>query len=356
MTIKNYQDLIYQLRLTNASGNVIRLDDVVELEAKFYTNNEAAACTCYYSQERTANITIQPDRDLANINAEDLTNLENGIIKYKYIYSVIDNDFEDGFFNSVLQGETNYFLAVPTNNNTDLSNYYTKQQTNVLLDNKADKNDVYTKAETYNRNEIDTKISEIVPPDVDLSNYYKKNETYNKVEVDTKLNEKANADIVDADIAELTTKINNTYTKTEVDEKIDNIDIPDVDLTNYYTKDETYSQQQTNGMMDFYVNAKLTNYYVKAETYTQLEIDNKLHAKMDWLNAGANIQIKDYTISATDTIYNDTEVRELINNETNNRITGDELKADKSQFITLTQAEYDLITPASNTYYFIKNA
>ncbi|AFR52362.1 tail fiber protein [Campylobacter phage CP30A] len=72
--------------------------------------------------------------------------------------------------------------------NPDLSNYYTKPETNSLLDKKADKvhthvvaditdlnlNKFATKEETYTKQEIDDKIDEIVPPEIDLTNYAKK--------------------------------------------------------------------------------------------------------------------------------------------------------------------------------------
>ncbi|AVR55742.1 hypothetical protein [Campylobacter phage CP39] len=70
----------------------------------------------------------------------------------------------------------------------DLSNYYTKPETNSLLDKKADKIHTHvvaditdlnldkfaTKEETYTKQEIDDKIDEIVPPEIDLTDYAKK--------------------------------------------------------------------------------------------------------------------------------------------------------------------------------------
>lgn len=43
--------------------------------------------------------------------------------------------------------------------------------------------------------------------------------------------------------------LDNYYTKEEVDDKFDNIDIGDVDLSNYYTKDETYSREEIDGLI-----------------------------------------------------------------------------------------------------------
>ena len=78
--------------------------------------------------------------------------------------------------------------------------------------------------------------------DVDLSNYY------NKEEIDSKFN---NIDIPDVDLSDY-------YNKSEIDEKFENIDTPDVDLSNYYTKEEIDGVVQEVGQT-------LSNYYTKDE-------------------------------------------------------------------------------------------
>ena len=68
----------------------------------------------------------------------------------------------------------NAIANVPSGGNVDLSNYYTKAETNALI---PSLNGYAT--EEY----VSTAINSI--PATDLSNYYTKNETYNKTEVDT---------------------------------------------------------------------------------------------------------------------------------------------------------------------------
>lgn len=51
------------------------------------------------------------------------------------------------------------------------------------------------------------------------------------------------------------------YSKTEVDDKIANIDIPETNLSNYYTKDQTYSRDEAD-----------------AAFMTQTEVDNRINA------------------------------------------------------------------------------
>lgn len=68
----------------------------------------------------------------------------------------------------------NAIANVPSGGNVDLSNYYTKAETNALI----------PSLEGYATEEyVSTAINSI--PATDLSNYYTKSETYNKTEVDT---------------------------------------------------------------------------------------------------------------------------------------------------------------------------
>ena len=68
----------------------------------------------------------------------------------------------------------NAIANVPSGGNVDLSNYYTKAETNALI----------PSLEGYATEEyVSTAINSI--PATDLSNYYTKNETYSKTEVDT---------------------------------------------------------------------------------------------------------------------------------------------------------------------------
>ena len=68
----------------------------------------------------------------------------------------------------------NAIANVPTGGNVDLSNYYTKEETNALI----------PSTEGFVTKEyVDNAVSNI--PTTDLTNYYTKNETYSKTEVDT---------------------------------------------------------------------------------------------------------------------------------------------------------------------------
>ena len=78
----------------------------------------------------------------------------------------------DGY--ATTQYVDNAIANVPSGGNVDLSNYYTKAETNALI----------PSLEGYATEEyVSTAINSI--PATDLSNYYTKSETYNKTEVDT---------------------------------------------------------------------------------------------------------------------------------------------------------------------------
>lgn len=78
----------------------------------------------------------------------------------------------DGY--ATTQYVDNAIANVPSGGNVDLSNYYTKAETNALI----------PSLEGYATEEyVSTAINSI--PTTDLTNYYTKNETYSKTEVDT---------------------------------------------------------------------------------------------------------------------------------------------------------------------------
>ena len=78
----------------------------------------------------------------------------------------------DGY--ATTQYVDNAIANVPSGGNVDLSNYYTKAETNALIPSTEG---------LATKEYVDNAVSNI--PTTDLSNYYTKNETYSKTEVDT---------------------------------------------------------------------------------------------------------------------------------------------------------------------------
>ena len=122
---------------------------------------------------------------------------------------------------------------------------------------------------------IEEKLNNLEIGDVDFSDYY------TKTEIDTKLDELV---IGDADV-----DLSNYYTKQEVDDIVDGIDVPVVDLDNYYTKSET------DNLIDN-VEVDLTGYateeWVKQQNYTtddDLKLKQNIIQDLDDIRSGATL-------------------------------------------------------------------
>ena len=102
-----------------------------------------------------------------------------------------------------------------------------------LLDDKADKDTVYTKTETDTL--LDSKANE--------GDSYLKAETYNTTEVDNKLDDKADTAT--------------TYTKTEVD---DSQDLQDVEIAKKADKATTYTKEEVDDLLEATSGAIVGNY------------------------------------------------------------------------------------------------
>jgi hypothetical protein len=91
-------------------------------------------------------------------------------------------------------------------------------------------------------------------------------EQYEKAKAEDRLNDSelyftpASPTGGDIDVTEYAYSKTETYSKTEVDDKIANIDIPETNLSNYYTKDQTYSRDEAD-----------------AAFMTQTEVDNRIN-------------------------------------------------------------------------------
>lgn len=197
---------------------------------------------------------------------------------------------------------------------------------NTELAKKANSADVYTKEETYTKDEVDTAIKNA---EVDA---------YTKSEMDTKLAAKANSadlgtlaaksEVAEADLASaLATKINNkaeastvstlSGTVGEHTTAISNINktLEDkADADSVYTKDEAdgllntkanatevYTKTAADGLLNAKANA--SDVYKKTETYTQSEVNSLLSAKADAedMTSALNLKATKTEVSALNT-------------------------------------------------------
>lgn len=199
-----------------------------------------------------------------------------------------------GIVNSVNGKTGDVIVEVPE---VDLTDYYTKDETNELID----------------------KVS---AGDIDLTNYFTKEETESLID-----------DAIDS-IVIPETDLSNYYTKSEVDKKIDDIEIPNVDLSDYYTKDEVYTKEETNALIDGISggDTDLTNYYTKNQTdgliddlvsdinekhYTKTEVDTAISTVKTTIPTKTSDILNDSNFITNNTTelsnyYNKTEVNDLI--------------------------------------------
>ena len=126
--------------------------------------------------------------------------------------------------------------------------------------------DVYRKKDTYNKTEIDTKVSELNKKDAeiikDLNDYKQENKTYHQQledEISRELATKADKTTVDQQLGTKADK-STTYTKDEVD----NIISPKADKS--------------------YVDGELSKKADKATTYTKDEVNNKIAGQVKSVN------------------------------------------------------------------------
>ena len=211
----------------------------------------------------------------------------------------------------------------------DLSNYYTKSETNTQIDNKIDKIVIPTvptnvsaftnDAKYVNEQYVKDEIKKIDIPDTDLSNYYTKEQT--NQEIDKAID---NLEIPNPDLSNYYTK-SETYNKNEVDQIVDDIDIgditigisddgsgnvniqaveggevPSVDLTNYYTKEET-NQEISNAIGSVEVPTSVSQLIndkgyltsVPDEYVTELELNGKGYVSSSTLDSYATQEYVD---------------------------------------------------------------
>jgi len=132
--------------------------------------------------------------------------------------------------------------------------------------------------------------------------------------------------------------------------------------------DDLTDKPDLSGFINNAVN-DLVNYYTKSDTYTKTEVNNLIAAistvSLEVVNSLPTQDISTTTIylvpkttAETNNVYDEyvyiSNTWELIGStevDLTNYYTKTEIN---NKFIKLTQAEYDLLTPDSSTYYFIE--
>ena len=270
-------------RVGTAEGKITTLQSDLAGKANAgdsYTKSESDAqlqAAKDYADSQISNIEI-PNPDLTNYYSKDetynKTEVSNAIATAKAGATADAKTYADDTFatKSALSDKAS---ASDVNSLTGRVGA-AEQIITALQTGKANVGDVYTKAE------VDDAINNAaIDGQVDLSGYYKKTETYDQAQIDSaiaaaKTGATADAKTYADDTFALKSALNNYDTSAQTDakiqaattglasetyasqqaagalssaqaytnEKFNSIEIPEVDLSNYYTKDKTYTQAQ----------------------------------------------------------------------------------------------------------------
>lgn len=159
--------------------------------------------------------------------------------------------------NNVLKGDAskNAYIRDSNGNYTKIIDLINNAGGNVDL------SDYYTKGEVYNKNEVNELIDEVNTGDVDLTNYYTKQEVDDKIPsldgyateqwVENKNYLTEHQDLTDyakkSDIPTIPTS-NTAFTNDAGFITLN--EVPETDLSNYYTKEETYSKDEVDDLLE----------------------------------------------------------------------------------------------------------
>ena len=188
------------------------------------------------------------------------------------VYTKTEVDSQVSNLNTSLSGKADTSLS----NLTDTGRAVVKDIMKADLDQKANKTDIYTKAETYNRTEIDSKVNGLTSDlsgkaDADLSNLTDAGKAAVKGIMKDDLAQKA-------DKSTVYTKAE-TYNRTEIDGKVSGLTTDIAGKADTSLSNLTDAGKATvKGIMkdDLAQKADKSTVYTKDETYNRGEIDGKV--------------------------------------------------------------------------------
>jgi len=108
-------DLLFDVRLVDATGTPYRIKDTAGFSIKFYTSDPADYIECKYENGVYSGIIEGETIDSMFVNSTDLERLKEGLINYIYMLKVLNPVFSDGTYDETVTGQTNLYLK--SNNN-----------------------------------------------------------------------------------------------------------------------------------------------------------------------------------------------------------------------------------------------
>lgn len=262
-------------------GDIVDINgDITDIKAEQTTQNE--------NIQTNANNIGTINGQIVTIN-QDIDNLgrtkaDKSEIPTKTSDLINDSDFVSD--ENYVHTDNNFTNEKDAQITTNASNITTLQST------KADKSEIPTKTSQL------TNDSGFITKNVDdLANYYKKSETYNKTEIDGKVSsvykykgtvatyqDLPSTDLTIGDVYNVEEDGSNYAWTGNAWDKLGG----DIDLSEYYTK------TQTDSLLSAKANA--SEVYTKNETYNKIEVNTLLNDKVDKVD-GKGLSTEDFTTS-----------------------------------------------------------
>ncbi|KAA6371547.1 MAG: hypothetical protein EZS28_032927, partial [Streblomastix strix] len=232
----------------NKSETYARYEVYTKIETNNLLNNKADNGVFYNKSENYARdeVYTKGGDDALLLLKADKIQLIDSYAKGE-INNLLNNKANNGV--SYSKGEDDALLLLKADK-TQLIDSYIKGETDNLLNNEANQSTTYSKSEIYASDEVYIKTEDdaLLLLKADKTQLI---DSYTKGEVDNMLNSKANQ--------------STTYTKIETDYIVSQINVGDVDLTDYYNKtntDELLGEKADNDYVtaNFVSTTKLSNY------------------------------------------------------------------------------------------------
>ncbi len=103
-------DLLFDLKLTDANGELFRIKTLKEFNIIFYTTTKDISIECSYVDSVYTGIIEGDEIDSVVLNSSDLALMEDGILKYTYQLKVDNSKFSDNTYDETVTIQTTIYL------------------------------------------------------------------------------------------------------------------------------------------------------------------------------------------------------------------------------------------------------
>lgn len=279
------------------------LVDRLEINYKVGSNKYTDIVTITDITENLIQIPFKSDVVKVGLNEfEIVAYMKNGDVKVSQTYTYnIDEAIGKG-----KQTGSGGLSDGHTHSNLNILNSITQSKINEW-NNKADSTHSHSEYASYSHTHNASEIEGLENVDIDLSDYYTKSETYNKTEIDSKISNMGAGGSVD---------LSNYYTKSETDEamndKANKVHTHNEYLTELPTHEHSeYLKELPSHEHDQYLteHQDISHKADKSDIYTKTQTDNKISEEIAKAQLGGSGEV-DLSTYATKT-YVDNEISKI---------------------------------------------